>query len=707
MYFCPKGGGSVPEPMGDMMKRLFCVLLLFSLLFAIGAAAESDDVIRVSSRSEPQSVISEQDVSITIKVYNTGAEDVEGKITLFNSDGQSVEQYNGLKAGQTVTYTGTWHVTGEQISKGKISYYIRYPAKEEGAEPLLRTIPITIQTEAPAPQLTVTYTVSPTSARTGQQVTASYTLSNTGNIELRNIAIDNPTFSEKKLTAAALSVGERIVLTDSVTMGEENLACEPHVTYRSADSDKELTVEDLGRRTVALTENGLSAELSSEDAQNVYPGAEIGLTLKLKNTGETALQNIRAVLPDGTTMLSLAELAAGGSYEASATYAPAGDGALSAAVEGTTPTGETVSVQTNEVAITLQDISTALILEVNAAAQSETIHSEPAVVRFGVEVKNTGETDAATLTVTESGRTVGTISSLPSGETRSIVFDAELSMAGQVQFAVSGKDALGNERTYRSNVIEMVYAAPTPAPTPVPTPTPVPPTPSPVPTATPAPTLMEQISEHVDPMILAIAGGVLAALILLMIILRATKSAKQKKRMRDAVDTITMETDVRDSFGHRKRRRKTAKEPKQERSQIVSTTELTEEEANAAPQPEEKEEAEDSRRRRPSRETAEISDAKTLRVSPADQRPEYVENPRVTDSQTKVFSRVTPPDEPAKEGETIRLDRAAIARSVSEAEKEAEAQAEEAPQKKRGLFSRLGHRDSQPEQTADDDDLYE
>ena len=77
----------------------------------------------------------------------------------------------------------------------------------------------------------------------------------------------------------------------------------------------------------------------------------------------------------------------------------------------------------------------------------------------------------------------------------------------------------------------------------------------------------------------------------------------------------------------------------------------------------------------------------------------------MTDSQTKVFSRVTPPDEPAKEGETIRLDRAAIARSVSEAEKEA--QAEEAPQKKRGLFSRLGHRDSQPEQTADDDDLYE
>ena len=79
----------------------------------------------------------------------------------------------------------------------------------------------------------------------------------------------------------------------------------------------------------------------------------------------------------------------------------------------------------------------------------------------------------------------------------------------------------------------------------------------------------------------------------------------------------------------------------------------------------------------------------------------------MTDSQTKVFSRVTPPDEPVREGETIRLDRAAIARSVSEAEKETAAKEPEAPQKKRGLFSRLGKKDQQAEQTADDDDLYE
>ena len=101
----------MPGPDWNMIKRMkaWCALAL-AMLFLLAGLAAAEDAIRVSSRSDPQSVISEQDVTITIKVYNTGAEDVEGAVTLFNSDGQSVESYNGLKAGQTVTYTGTWHV---------------------------------------------------------------------------------------------------------------------------------------------------------------------------------------------------------------------------------------------------------------------------------------------------------------------------------------------------------------------------------------------------------------------------------------------------------------------------------------------------------------------------------------------------------------------------------------------------------------------
>lgn len=58
--------------------------------------------------------------------------------------------------------------------------------------------------------------------------------------------------------------------------------------------------------------------------------------------------------------------------------------------------GEAVSVASPELNIATQDASQALVLDVTAQAQTTTIYSEPAVVRFAVQVKNIGQTDAAT-----------------------------------------------------------------------------------------------------------------------------------------------------------------------------------------------------------------------------------------------------------------------------------------------------------------------
>ena len=49
--------------------RLIVAALMIGLLLSLAAVAAADaDPIRVSSLSEPQSVISEQEVSITIKI---------------------------------------------------------------------------------------------------------------------------------------------------------------------------------------------------------------------------------------------------------------------------------------------------------------------------------------------------------------------------------------------------------------------------------------------------------------------------------------------------------------------------------------------------------------------------------------------------------------------------------------------------------------
>ena len=628
---------------------LVCVLMLCVCAFASADA----DPIRVSSLSEPQSVISEQDVSITIKIYNSSQTDMLDEITLFNPLGVSVEKYSGLKGEQSVTYTGSWHVTKEQIEKGKINYYIQYTVDTgSGPQKATRTVPVTIQTEDAAPQLTATYSVSPVSAKEGQTVTLSYTLSNTGNVELRNIVIENDGISKEELVQPSLSVGEKVTITDSFEMGKKELVSKPSITYQAAESNKKLTISDLARKTITVAEDGLEIALTAENAENVYPGEKIALTVALKNTGNGSYKDLKAVLSDGTEVAAGMELAAGASIKKEIEWAVSENTALTASVSGTDDNGEAVAVVSSELNITTQDVSRALMLNVYADAAQTVIHSEPAVVRFGIVVENIGETDAATLTVEQAGTTVAKIPSLPAGESRTMVFDLETSIAGKFQFVVKGRDADGNERAYESNILQIAYVAPTPTPTAVPTPTPVPPTPTPVPTATPAPTLSEIIAEKVDPVVLYSIAGVLAALLVTVLGVSGVTSAKRKKRMAQAIDTIALTPDVRNHRGVARRRRQQASakqapdQEKNEEAPIVPTTELTEEQR--APQEQDEPsttpardamrqmEREEGRRRRAA--AVEVSADETLRVMPVDQRPEFIAQGKVDDSQTRIFS---------------------------------------------------------------------
>lgn len=712
--------------------------MMLVFLLAVSAFALADgDPIRVSSLSEPQSVISEQDVSITIKIYNSSQEDMTEEITLFDPTAHSVIKYDGLKGEQSVTYNGTWHVTEDQIKEGKIKYFIRYYVKTaDGLQENKRTIPVTIQTEAAAPQMTATYSVTPSSARKGQKVTVEYTLSNTGNIELRNIAVSNEGISSKKLSAPSLSVGEKITLQDSFTMGDSELVSKPTVTYQAAGGSKEYTISDMARKTVTLAEDGLEAQLKTDAGENLYPGEKINVTLTMKNSGNSGYTGLTATLSDGTVIASNVDLAAGATFEQKVEWTPTQSTTLSAEITGTDDSGEAISVTSGEVTITTQDASQALVLSVSAQAQTTEIFSEPAVVRFAVVVSNIGQTDAATLTVKEAGTTVATIPSLPSGESRTLVFDLQTSIAGQIQFEVSGKDDAGNEKAYPSNIIQLTYIEPTPEPTATPAPTAVPPTPTPEPTATPVPTFGEMIASRVNLTVLYIVAGVLVAVIAVLIAVGMVSSAKRKKRMEQAIDTISLAPDVRDSFGKRRRRPAQAKDTKKKEKPGEEKAEKKEEPIVPTPEfvPEEKgkkdemkeapvreeQNAEEGRRRRP---VQDVPTDKTLRVAPIEDRPEFVPQGKVDDSQTRIFGKLTPEDVKPKseaEQETIRLSGEDIQAIREQTRKDTFAghgkkRDEIKPmKKKKGLFGRSRKDqdddfviDPNAQNDDDDDDLFE
>ena len=711
-------------------RLIMALLLTVCMLGGAAGALAAADPIRVSSLSEPQSVISEQEVDITIKVYNSSQEDVESDVILYNPLGNPVETYKGLKGENSVTYTGKWNVTKDEIEAGKIKFYIKYMVEtEDGPKENLRTVPVTIQTEAAVPQLTATYSVSPTAAREGQTVTLSYTLSNTGNVELRNIVIENDGVTKKDVTAASLSVGEKITLEDTVVMGKEEMISKPQITYQAAGSSKKLTISDMARKTITVAEDGLEVEIKAEEIKNVYPGEEIEFKLAMKNSGNTAYTDLSVQLSDGTAVADGVELAPGASYSNTFTMSFTEGKTVSVNVSGRDDAGNPVSMSSNELSVTTQSLSRALILDVTAGVQETVIHSEPAVLRFAVQVKNTGETDATTLTVRQNKTTVATIPSLPSGESRTLVFDLETSIAGQFRFDVSGKDAAGVEKTYSSNVLQVTYVAPTPAPTSTPAPTAVPPTPTPVPTATPVPSLGEIIASKVNPVVLYTVAGVLGALLAIVLGVSAVQNAKYKKRMAGAIDTIELSPDVRNHRGvdrkkhaARKTADKQAKPVKSGEQPIVPAQELESDQ----PAPAEtvspardalrQAKAEETRRRRA---PVQVPTDKTLRVAPVEERPEFVAQGKVDDSQTRIFGKLPTDEEakkesgeakaepeaeavkdPAVQGDTVRLDRQTI-NEVNRREEAARGKkrSEIKPmKKKRGLFGK---------RKAEDDDLID
>ncbi len=640
---------------------LFLTLMMV-LYAAVGFAAEANP-IRVSSLSEPQSVIAPQEVDITIKIYNSGQTDMQDKITLYNPAGAPVETYEGLKAEQSVTYQGVWNVTADEIKKGKISYYIQYYLQaEDGPKETLNSVPVTIQTEAAAPQLTATYTVSPASARTGQTVTVAYTLSNTGNIELRDIVIENEEISKKDVTASALSVGEKVTLETTFTMGKKELVSKPTITYKAAGSDKKLTISDLAKKTITVAEDGLEVEVLAKTNENIYPGEKVKMTLKLKNSGNRAYTGLTAVGSDGTQIASGVDLAPGASKDVSFEVTVAQDMSFTASVSGADSQGESVGVVSEAVALKTQDASKALVLNILAQAQETTIYSEPAVVRMAVLVENIGQTDATTLTIKEGDTTVATIPSLPSGESRTLVFDIETSIAGKLQFTVTGKDAAGTPRTYESNVIQITYIEPTPAPTAAPTPTPVPPTPTPAPTATPEPTLQEILTEKleaIDPVVLYSAAGVLGTLLVVLVSLNVITTARRKKRLAQAIDTIEIDRDYspRDHRGARKggkaKGEKAAKEEiAKDAESFDSLDELTGEGEKSAQEEKLDDQAAPQTRRRRAQDR-EVPDDRTLRVAPVDERPDFIAQGPVDDSETRVFGKL---DTDVLAQEELKLD---------------------------------------------------
>ena len=471
-----------------MKKRLFLLFLLCALLLGIcGTALAADKPVSWSMELSKNEFTGPDDVTVSISIKNAGDDDLPGPVYLKYPDGKPVTDFGDggaatLKLGGVKTWTGTWHVTQRQLEGGKITFQVKYPVPNENGDInyVSEYFSKAIIFNGAAPGLEVKRTFSSSVAQKDQVVTVTYDLANTGNVTLNNIKItENKSIASKAVTVDSLKASESKQIKFEVKMGTKDLTSSAKVTYKAAGSSKTET-QTIDAATISYGEAKLKATLTAS-SKGVSIGETVKLTLTLKNEGSVNYGNLRVTDLTLGEVFSNQTLAAGETKTLEKELTMQANGEYQFTILATDNTGMEVSVPTEKVSIAAVDPNKKLTLTVNAQADRLEVYSQPATVRFTLDVTNASESDATNVVLTHGATTWYTFDTIKAGETKRVVRDASISQAGRFQFTATCKDLLNNNVSFTSNEISIVYSVPTPAPTTVPQRTVAPPQLEPIP----------------------------------------------------------------------------------------------------------------------------------------------------------------------------------------------------------------------------------
>lgn len=465
-------------------KLLVAALLLAAAILMGGVALAADDPIVCSMEVSPSSLAAPGDVTVTITVSNSGDTDMKDPLTLYSPTSEIVSDFGDkgsvtLKAGEVKTWTGTWAVNQRTLDNGQIVFFVKYFLYKDNGEKEAQSQPIRGKLNATEAKtaIEVKRTISPGTAREGQDVTILYDIVNTGTVPLKSVTITESKDVAKKAVSVAeeLKPGEAAQVKFPVTMGKKNLVSSATITYLSGDS-KEKQTQKVDEQTITYGEAALTAKLTAS-SKGVAINGKVTLTLELKNGGNVNYTDVRVSDKTLGEVFTNQELAAGGSLKLEKEITLTQTTDYQFKIVAIDNTGTEVTLDSDSITISAVDPSKMVHLNVTAAADRTEVYTQPGIVRFTVTVENDSEIDAKDVTVYHGGVRIYTFPSIPAGQSRKLTRDAALSMAGKYQFTAVTVDALQNSNSFVSNEIQIAFEVPTPAPA-----TPTPPA---VPTAEP------------------------------------------------------------------------------------------------------------------------------------------------------------------------------------------------------------------------------
>ena len=543
-------------------KRLFLILALAAamvLLFA--AAALAEDPIKVSMELSKYKFSGPEVITVSITVTNVGDGDMPAPVTLYYPDGNKIEEFGSpvLSVGASKRWTGDWKVTKEQLEAGKVAFKISYSYYEDsgdGGEPQLTrkgknfSKKITYTGAEVTPEISVTRTITPTTAQKGQEVTVQYEIANTGSVDITSVNIkENAAISSKSGTIDSIAAGATGIYSFTAVMGSKDMTSAATVSYKAGGKTYTSKVESA---VIKYGEVNLTASLKA-DKKGGAPGETVKLTLTLKNSGNLDFTNVTVTDPALGTVFSGETVKAGETKTLEKDLTITETQEIQLTVKADESTGKGVETATGRVKVIAMDPTQQIVLTVDATADRGMVYKLPGTVRFSITVHNDSAVEVKNISVKAVETELYSFESIPAGGSASFIRDVDVSMQGTYQFTATCKDQLDQVLSFASNTVFIAYSEPTPEPTAAPLVTPPAPAAEPMPTDQPEPEWLDQVQGIAENAKWIFAG--IAGVLLLLLLIGAVRRGKSRSESKKAMDHLEG-ANYRDYSTEPKRRRR-------------------------------------------------------------------------------------------------------------------------------------------------------
>ncbi len=310
------------------LAMLVACAMILALAGVAAPVARAEGEVTLVVTANPAAVASGPvNVDLTFTIQNNGSETLQN-VHLYNVTSGSSEVTDGITGQKLVVPDVAGGQTKDIVAKKKqvagpnavLKYRVTY--KIGGVTEGRADFTLTIGAEDPAPELTFTRTVSKSMALKGSSVLITYTVKNTGNVNLEGITITDPCVKTMPANAKNISlaptIGKNVPVTIIVT---EETQSTPTVTYKMKGGAAQTPIT-LPAKTIKISDSKLTMDVTADKSQIDNPGDEVNLHFVLSNSGNTSLRNLTVKDQENNVVKSKLSINAGKDYEFDYTVKP-------------------------------------------------------------------------------------------------------------------------------------------------------------------------------------------------------------------------------------------------------------------------------------------------------------------------------------------------------------------------------------------------